>query len=32
MHAAVLKERSLNDSLGLNGPPSLEKWMWMVSG
>ena len=30
--AAVLKERLVNDSLGLNGPPNLGEWMWLVSG
>ena len=28
--AAVLKERSVNDGLGLNGPPNLEECMWLV--
>ena len=31
MRAAVLKERSVNDSLGLNGPPNLEEWLLLVS-
>ena len=32
VHEAVLKERSVNDSLGLNGLPHLGEWMWLVSG
>ena len=31
VRAAVLKERSVNDGLGLNGPPNLEEWVWLVS-